>query len=123
MAGSSALCSATSATKAATDAIPTGIAGTGMATLEGRPQPLIDGTPTSVAVASNWMPFAITDATAQARRSIVDINKCNDCHKNLSLHGDNRSGNTEKEKIPSRPRRIIGHRLYFERPAKRSPTS
>jgi OmcA/MtrC family decaheme c-type cytochrome len=82
-------------TKAATDAIPTGITGSGMATLEGRPQPLIDGTPTSVAVASNWMPFAITDATAKARRSIVDINKCNDCHKNLSLHGDNRSGNTE----------------------------
>ena len=82
-------------TKAATEAIPTGITGSGMATLEGRPQPLINGTPTSVAVASNWMAFPITDATAQARRSIVDINKCNDCHKNLSLHGDNRSGNTE----------------------------
>lgn len=82
-------------TKAATEAIPTGITGSGQATLEGRPQVLIDGALTSLAVASNWIPFAITDATAQARRSIVDINKCNDCHKNLSLHGDNRSGNTE----------------------------
>jgi OmcA/MtrC family decaheme c-type cytochrome len=63
----------------------------------------IDGTPTmvSLAVAANSLPFAITDTDdmgdpdPQDRRKIVDIGKCNDCHKNLSLHGDNRSGNTE----------------------------
>jgi OmcA/MtrC family decaheme c-type cytochrome len=27
-----------------------------------------------------------------ARRSVVDINKCNACHDNLSLHGNNRTG-------------------------------
>jgi OmcA/MtrC family decaheme c-type cytochrome len=40
-------------------------------------------------------PFAITDSTAVPRRSVVDIAKCNDCHKQLSLHGNNRTGNTE----------------------------
>ncbi len=39
--------------------------------------------------------FAITDERAQVRRQIVNINTCNDCHKNLALHGDNRSGTTE----------------------------
>ncbi|MDH5584118.1 MAG: hypothetical protein OEY82_09650, partial [Gammaproteobacteria bacterium] len=31
----------------------------------------------------------------QARRQVVDIAKCNDCHNTLALHGDNRVGNTE----------------------------
>jgi OmcA/MtrC family decaheme c-type cytochrome len=82
-------------TKAASMAVPTGITGSGLASLEGRPQVLIDGTLTNIAVTSSSMAFAITDATAQARRSVVDINKCDDCHKTLSLHGNNRTGNTE----------------------------
>jgi OmcA/MtrC family decaheme c-type cytochrome len=82
-------------TKTASAAIPTGITGSGFAILEGRPQVAIDGSLTSLSVAARGIPFAITDASAQARRKVVDISKCNDCHKNLSLHGGNRSGTTE----------------------------
>jgi len=88
-------------TKTASDAIPTGIAGSGLAILEGRPRVMIDGTLTSLAVAADSLPFAITDTDdlgdpdPNDRRKVVNIDKCNDCHNNLSLHGDNRSGNTE----------------------------
>ena len=82
-------------TKSATVAIPTGITGSGMAIIEGRPQVSIDGVLTSLQVTSVGRPFAITDATAVDRRMVVDINKCNDCHNTLSLHGSNRTGNTE----------------------------
>jgi len=82
-------------TKTASDAIPTGITGSGVALIEGRPEVIIDGTPTRLAVTSSGIDFAITDASPRARRDIVDISKCNDCHKNLSMHGNNRTGNTE----------------------------
>lgn len=82
-------------TKASTVAIPTGITGSGMAILEGRPAVSISGSLTTLAVAASGKPYAITDATARDRRHVVNIDKCNDCHKNLSLHGNNRSGNTE----------------------------
>jgi OmcA/MtrC family decaheme c-type cytochrome len=35
----------------------------------------------------------IDGGTAVARREIVDIQKCDDCHKELSLHGNNRTDN------------------------------
>lgn len=82
-------------TKAADLPIPTGIEGSGLAVLEGRAAVDIDGSLTNLPVSSGVLTFAITDASPQARRSIVNIDKCNDCHKNLSLHGENRSGNTE----------------------------
>lgn len=82
-------------TKAASVAIPTGITGSGMAIIEGRPRVAIDGVLTSLQVTSVGIPFAITDATAVDRRAVVDIAKCNDCHNVLSLHGSNRTGNTE----------------------------
>lgn len=34
---------------------------------------------------------AITDATAQPRRQVVAIDKCDKCHQRLSLHGGNRN--------------------------------
>jgi OmcA/MtrC family decaheme c-type cytochrome len=83
------------------DIIPSTASGSGLAILEGRPRVDIDGSLTSLAVAADFLPFAITDTDAngdpdpQDRRKVVNIDKCNDCHKNLSLHGDNRSGNTE----------------------------
>ncbi|HXV39402.1 MAG TPA: OmcA/MtrC family decaheme c-type cytochrome [Steroidobacteraceae bacterium] len=82
-------------TKSASVAIPTGITGSGMAIIEGRPQVPIDGVLTSLQVTSVGIPFAITDTTAVDRRAVVDIAKCNDCHNVLSLHGSNRTGNTE----------------------------
>ncbi|MGB5080926.1 MAG: OmcA/MtrC family decaheme c-type cytochrome [Burkholderiales bacterium] len=35
--------------------------------------------------------FKIDDATVVARRSVVDIAKCDGCHRRLSLHGNNRT--------------------------------
>ena len=35
--------------------------------------------------------FAVTDAKAVPRRTIVSLAKCNACHGSLSLHGDNRN--------------------------------
>ena len=81
-------------TKTASDPIPTGITGSGTALVEGRPQVDLGDGPQSVQVASKGLAFAIT-GTAQDRRQVVDIDKCNDCHNTLALHGDNRVGNTE----------------------------
>jgi OmcA/MtrC family decaheme c-type cytochrome len=39
--------------------------------------------------------FPIAGMTATARRAIVNVQKCNDCHKSLSFHGDNRNNQTE----------------------------
>ncbi|MDX1508560.1 MAG: OmcA/MtrC family decaheme c-type cytochrome, partial [Woeseiaceae bacterium] len=81
-------------TKAADVAIPTGITGSGLAALEGRAAVDIGGELDNIPVESAVLAFAITDANARSRRSIVDISKCNDCHQNLALHGDSRAGNT-----------------------------
>jgi len=35
-------------------------------------------------------PFAVTDATPVARKQVVDDALCENCHSNLSLHGENR---------------------------------
>lgn len=82
--------SATSAT-----AIPTGASGSGLALVEGYPYVDLGNGAQSIAVTSTGISFAITDATAQDRRQVVDIEKCNDCHNTLALHGNNRVGNTE----------------------------
>ena len=76
-------------------AIPAAATGSGSALLEGRPNVLIDGRLSAVPVVSAGKTFAITDAQPVAYREIVDIAKCNDCHKQLSLHGSNRTGNAE----------------------------
>ena len=36
-------------------------------------------------------PFAVTDTAVVSRRMVVDDAKCENCHSNLSLHGDNRN--------------------------------
>jgi len=82
-------------TKSATEAVPSAISGSGLAVLEGRAAVDIDGSTEELPVSAAFLAFSITDAEPQDRRSIVNIDKCNECHKNLSLHGDNRSGNTE----------------------------
>ena len=49
----------------------------------------------AVPVVASGKTFAITDAVPVDYRQVVDIAKCNDCHKQLSLHGENRAGNAE----------------------------
>ena len=85
----------------ATVAIPAAATGSGSALLEGRPNVRIDTNgdgvleTVAVPVTSSGKAFAITDAAPVPYRAVVDINKCNDCHKQLSLHGENRAGNAE----------------------------
>jgi len=89
-------------TKAAGAPIPSGLfGGTGEAFLEGRTivdvssnpavHTYVEAGPTS----SAGVIYPITDATAVARRAIVDVAKCDRCHFRLSFHGANRNDNTE----------------------------
>jgi OmcA/MtrC family decaheme c-type cytochrome len=65
--------------------------------LEGRPRVDTDGD--GVADSSGQVNAAgITvgwDGSEASRTIAVDINRCNECHKTLSLHGGNRTGNTQ----------------------------
>ena len=81
----------------ATRAIPADATGSGSALIEGRPTVDVDGNGTRerIPVASAGKAFAITDAAPVPYRQVVDIAKCNDCHKQLTLHGDSRTGNAE----------------------------
>lgn len=81
----------------ATRPIPANATGSGSALIEGRPTVDVDGNGTRdrIPVASAGKAFAITDAAPAAYRAVVDIAKCNDCHKQLTLHGEARTGNPE----------------------------
>jgi len=82
-------------TKTSSEAIPTGFTGSGFAALEGRAAVDLEGELSEIPVETDVLTFAVTDVSPVDRRKIVDIANCNDCHKNLAMHGDNRSGNTE----------------------------
>jgi OmcA/MtrC family decaheme c-type cytochrome len=81
-------------------AIPATAVGSGTAAIQGHPAFIPAGTNAYVRIPmpNTSKAFPITDKnnsgvlTATARRAVVDINKCNKCHHNLSLHGNNRTG-------------------------------
>jgi OmcA/MtrC family decaheme c-type cytochrome len=77
--------------------IPAFMTGSGVAILEGRPRVDADGDGEleSLPVAASGLAFAITDASAVPRRKVVELARCNECHNVLSLHGGNRTDNTE----------------------------
>ncbi len=74
-------------------AIPATVEGSGVAAIEGHPA--VESEPgvydVRVPVKGVVQPFAVTDVTPVSRRSVVDIDNCNDCHGQLSLHGGNRN--------------------------------
>ncbi len=75
-------------------AIPATVSGTGVVAIEGHPAADPDGDGVfdlRVPVKNVFRNFAITDASVVARRRVVDITKCNQCHFSLSLHGNNRT--------------------------------
>jgi hypothetical protein len=62
----------------------------------GKPDPVTGEKPERRDSAENALfAVAVTDSEPQARRLIVDDAKCEACHSNLSLHGDNRKNATE----------------------------
>jgi OmcA/MtrC family decaheme c-type cytochrome len=86
----------TTATYTFTNAIPASAKGTWAVTIEARRtvtlNPAPKQGPTSVTEgAFNPVAYvAVTDATPQARRAVVDMAKCNNCHDQLALHGGQR---------------------------------
>jgi len=84
-------------TLTAATAIPATATGSGIASLEGRAVVALANmsgsgtTNTELGPQGNSLTFAITDATATARAEIVDIAKCDVCHRVLTLHGENRT--------------------------------
>jgi OmcA/MtrC family decaheme c-type cytochrome len=90
-------------TVTSTVAIPATATGSGLVSLQGHPADTTTSPPRArVPVQDAIMYFAITDAKVTARRTVVDINKCNVCHglgtniaAGLSVHGNNRTGRIE----------------------------
>jgi len=78
-------------------AIPATAVGSAAVALEGHPALDADnnGTVDRIAVTNAIAYAPITDAAAAARRSVVNIAKCDDCHHHLSLHGNNRTDKPE----------------------------
>lgn len=74
-------------------ALPATATGTGIAFIDGHPAADFDGDANysdTLPVTNAFQYFAIT-GTASDRREIVDIDKCNQCHGSLNLHGSNRN--------------------------------
>jgi len=78
-----------------TVAVPANALGVGEAVMEGHPADTTVTPNVRVPVPSTTKTFAITGTATTARRQVVDINKCNVCHGNLSLHGNNRTSSIE----------------------------
>ncbi len=76
-------------------AVPANAGGSLAVTIDGHPAVVIDGNTTRVAVTNAIEYAAITDATASPRRNAVAIDKCNDCHSQLAMHGNNRTDSIE----------------------------
>jgi len=89
-------------TAVAASGLPAGLTGTIGVAIEGHPGSDLDGDGSiggrndRVAVTSAIAYFGIDGAAATPRRNeVVDIKKCDDCHKQLSLHGNNRTDKPE----------------------------
>ena len=76
-------------------ALPPEAVGTAAVTIDGHPAVDINGVVNRIPVTNVIEYVGIDGATAVDRRSVVDIKKCDDCHNELSLHGNNRTDNPE----------------------------
>lgn len=73
--------------------IPTGMTGSGRAAVYGRISKDVDGNGTkeNVRIKAGYNDYGISGSPATARRTVVDIAKCDKCHDQVSLHGDSRT--------------------------------
>ncbi|HSD69109.1 MAG TPA: OmcA/MtrC family decaheme c-type cytochrome, partial [Woeseiaceae bacterium] len=78
-------------------AIPATATGSLSVAIEGHPAVDVynDGSYEAIAVTNAIVYAPITDSSAAARRAVVDFAKCDDCHNQLSLHGNNRTNKPE----------------------------
>ncbi|MCJ7453843.1 MAG: OmcA/MtrC family decaheme c-type cytochrome [Steroidobacteraceae bacterium] len=75
-------------------AIPAGVTGTAVIGFEGHPAGDLDGNGVysdRIPVTNVFKIAAVTGATPSPRRTVVNITRCDACHKVLSLHGNNRT--------------------------------
>ncbi|MEO1202486.1 MAG: OmcA/MtrC family decaheme c-type cytochrome [Pseudomonadota bacterium] len=76
-------------------AIPGGTVGSGAATMDGHPAVDFGDGAERIAVTNAIEYFAITDTEAEPRRDAVAIERCQACHNQLAMHGNNRTDSTE----------------------------
>jgi OmcA/MtrC family decaheme c-type cytochrome len=79
-----------------TNAIPAGAKGTFSISMEARRQEIVlEGTQKQMTIQSgspnSVKYFSVDGSAVVARRAVVDTKKCNDCHRQLSIHGENRN--------------------------------
>ncbi len=76
-----------------TTMIPLTVTGSLVVVLEGHPAVDVDdnGSLERIAVKNAVFFAPVTDAEAEPRREVVNIEKCGDCHQELALHGNNRT--------------------------------
>jgi len=72
-------------------AIPADAEGSYTVSVEGRADATVNGETERDVIEASLMEFAVTDAAAEPRRMVVDDEKCESCHVNLSLHGGGRN--------------------------------
>jgi OmcA/MtrC family decaheme c-type cytochrome len=92
-------------------AIPASVTGSGVAGMTARAAGDLNGdgdftdADDRIPIKSAVRYFAITDVVAVPRRSVVDIvNQCDDCHDQLTLHGDSRTDEPQLCVICHNPR-------------------
>ena len=89
-----------------TTAVPAGLTGQLTVAIEGHPgvpNPLSSGsttTPVRIPVKNVTKAAAVSGTSTTARRAVVDVAKCNLCHKDLSLHGNNRTPEAPSVALP-----------------------
>lgn len=79
-------------------AIPAGAEGSGVVMIDGRPSEALDDDglyDDRIPVTNAVKYFKITDDETVERREVVSMDKCNNCHGFLSLHGSNRNNKIE----------------------------
>jgi OmcA/MtrC family decaheme c-type cytochrome len=75
--------------------LPADAVGTAAVTIDGHPAVDIDGSVARIPVLNVVEYVGIDGAEAVDRREVVDIKNCDNCHKELSLHGNNRTDNPQ----------------------------
>jgi formylmethanofuran dehydrogenase subunit E len=75
--------------------VPSDAMGSYSVSFEGRITTEVNGSDERDSAENAMVAVAVTDSEPMARRMIVDDAKCEACHSNLSLHGDNRKNATD----------------------------